>query len=147
MFEKFMQNKTLSISAILELIMIVLLFRPMQSTLDLKNSVRDNLSFTTKDMFHLSSFVGWLVLALLVISVVTILITIFTNYTLMQTIATVTGALAFLVLVFQGVVMWLGNLFKDTRLISMTGTYWILLILALLVAALLIFKYRSNENA
>ena len=50
MLDKVMQNKTLSISAVLELIMIVLLFRPMQSTLDLKNSVRDNLAFTTKDM-------------------------------------------------------------------------------------------------
>ncbi|MBX4172225.1 hypothetical protein LIX87_02285 [Weissella viridescens] len=147
MLDKVMQNKTLSISAVLELIMIVLLFRPMQSTLDLKNSVRDNLSFTTKDMFRLSDFVGWLVLALLVISVVAIIVTLFTNYTLMQTVATVTGVLTFLVLMFQGIVMWLGNLFKDTRLISMTGAYWILLILALIVATLLIIKYRSNENA
>ncbi len=147
MLDKVMQNKTLSISAVLELIMIVLLFRPMQSTLDLKNSVRDNLSFTTKDMFRLSDFVGWLVLALLVISVVAIIVTLFTNYTLMQTVANVTGVLTFLVLMFQGIVMWLGNLFKDTRLISMTGAYWILLILALIVATLLIIKYRSNENA
>ncbi|WP_446002284.1 hypothetical protein [Weissella viridescens] len=147
MLDKVMQNKTLSISAVLELIMIVLLFRPMQSTLDLKNSVRDNLSFTTKDMFRLSDFVGWLVLALLVISVVAIIVTIFTNYTLMQTVATVTGALTFLVLIFQGIVMWLGNLFKDTRLISMTGAYWVLLILALIVATLLVIKYRSNGKA